>query len=102
MLLPECFDCGLPYGCNKWADIVLSNGIWKAIEPPNGLLCFNCIVGRINELGLEQVKIKITSGPLEFIENNYDHLGPLKNGFPSRKTETMLRQIKDIIDKGGF
>jgi hypothetical protein len=61
-----CYDCDLPYGSDKWADVVLPNEIWELINPSEhdggGLLCFNCINGRLTKLGLEDVPIKITSG----------------------------------------
>ncbi len=62
-----CYDCGLKYDSPKWCDVIIPNDIWELINPTYhegaGLLCFNCIAGRLVELGLENVKIEIKSGP---------------------------------------
>ena len=59
-----CYDCGLEYGCDAWADIHLPDDIWELINPSvhegGGLLCFNCITRR---LGLTNVKIDIYGSP---------------------------------------
>lgn len=67
-----CYDCGLPYASHKWADVVVPDSVWEKINPTSphreggGLLCFNCIVGRLAEAGEENVAYLITSGPLSF------------------------------------
>jgi len=66
----NCYDCGLPYSSEKWCDVFVPNEIWAKITPSEhphgGLLCFNCIAGRIKNLCLDNVPIKITSGPWDF------------------------------------
>ncbi len=63
----ECYDCGLWYGSDAWADISLDNDVWELISPTeykgSGLLCFNCINRRLEFLGLEKVSLKVSSGP---------------------------------------
>lgn len=61
-----CAGCGLPYSSDKWCDCVVSDKIWAMISPRSdggGVLCFNCMTGKLVALGLEKVPIKITSGP---------------------------------------
>lgn len=62
-----CYDCGLEYGCDAWADVVVSDEVWELINPSineyGGLLCFNCITRRLAFIGAENVKIKIYSTP---------------------------------------
>ena len=66
----ECHDCGLEYGSIKWADVVIPDEIWAEITPADcregGILCFNCIVGRLQKMKLTNVPFLITSGPLAF------------------------------------
>ena len=65
----SCHDCGLAYGSPAWADVVVPNAIWKQISPTGdegGLLCFNCMVGRLEALGLDNVPFRVTSGPFAF------------------------------------
>jgi hypothetical protein len=65
----KCYDCELPYNSPKWADVIVVDEIWEQINPSihkgGGLLCFNCICGRLEELGIK-AQIKITSGPFLF------------------------------------
>ena len=62
-----CYDCGLEYSCDAWADVSLPDDIWELINPSvnkgGGLLCFNCITRRLSFIGIENVKIKIYSAP---------------------------------------
>lgn len=70
----ECYDCGLWYGGDAWADIVVSDAAWELINPTDdkgsGLLCFNCMNRRAEFLGLEDVPIVIGSGPFMCKEGN--------------------------------
>ena len=63
----ECYDCGLDYGSDTWVDVIVPDDIWELINPTYyrgaGLLCFNCMVRRLQFLGLEDVPMKIASGP---------------------------------------
>jgi hypothetical protein len=64
-----CFDCGLAYGSEGWADFVLSSKrVWKQIAPQDGegLLCVTCIVRRCNRLGLGNLSGVFTSGPFAY------------------------------------
>ncbi len=63
----SCYDCGLAYGSPAWADVVVPDEIWRQICPTGGgLLCFNCMVRLLSELGLQNVPVLITSGPFAF------------------------------------
>lgn len=70
----ECYDCGLWYGCDAWADVVVPDDVWKLINPTeykgSGILCFNCMNRRLEFLGLEGVPIKIGSGPFVVAEED--------------------------------
>ena len=63
----ECYDCGLDYGGGAWSDVTLPDEIWELINPTNykgsGILCFNCMVRRLEFLGLEEVPMYVGSGP---------------------------------------
>lgn len=68
-MFTACYDCGLLYSSNTWADVIVPNSIWKLISPTGhdgGLLCFNCINRRCKELDLYNVPFQITSGPMSF------------------------------------
>lgn len=69
----ECYDCGLDYGGDAWADCVVPDEIWKLINPSEyrggGLLCFNCMNRRLEFLGLENVPVEICSGPFFIAED---------------------------------
>jgi hypothetical protein len=63
----ECYDCGLPYASARFEDLLLADDIWKEISPDengNGLLCPNCIIGRLNISGLHDPTARFVSGPL--------------------------------------
>ena len=68
----QCYDCGLWYGCDAWADVTVENDIWEMINPSHhkggGLLCFNCMVMRLAFLGLEKVKFYVGSGPFAYAD----------------------------------
>ena len=64
-----CYDCGLPYGSEAWADVLVPDDIWQQISPTGhegGILCFNCMVRRLTKLGLRNVSYSIESGPFAF------------------------------------
>jgi len=67
MVSGACYDCGLYYGGDAWADIAVPDDVWKLINPGihegGGLLCFNCMNRRLTFLGLEEVPFQIGSGP---------------------------------------
>ncbi len=67
---PACYDCGLVYGSQPWADIIVPDVVWRRISPTRddgSLLCFNCINCRLAALGLRNVPFQITSGPFCFM-----------------------------------
>ncbi len=74
----ECYDCGLWYGGDAWADIVVKDEIWEFINPSEykggGLLCFNCMNRRLTFLGLEDVPMVIGSGPFVCAEGEDDEI----------------------------
>jgi len=58
-LLPICLDCGMP-GHNFPCDLVVPDDIWKIISPTGhegGLLCPNCLCGRLAGLGMTSVQV---------------------------------------------
>lgn len=60
-----CYDCGLPYGSDAWADFVIPDSAWLQISPTDqggGVLCVSCMIKRAVAVGLE-VKGSFTSGP---------------------------------------
>lgn len=63
----ECYDCGLWYGGGAWSDVTVPDEIWELINPTefkgSGILCFNCMVRRLEFLGLENVPFEVGSGP---------------------------------------
>lgn len=65
-----CYDCGLLYSGDAWADVVVPDGYWEMINPTHheggGLLCFNCMNRRFAALGLSNVPFQIASGPFSF------------------------------------
>ncbi len=65
----ECYDCKLSYSSPQWADVVVTDSIWRKISPTGddgGLLCFNCMNGRLLALDLDNVPYQIASGPFSF------------------------------------
>lgn len=66
-----CYDCGIIYGGDSWSDLIIPDEIWEKINPTYhegaGLLCCNCIVKRLKELGYtKNVPFQFTSGPFSF------------------------------------
>ncbi len=64
--MTECADCGLSYSDTRFQDLVIDDAAWLVIAPQadgNGLLCPNCILGRLVISGIE-CEGKFTSGPL--------------------------------------
>ncbi len=64
--MPKCADCELPYTDLGFADLVVSNEVWKQIAPSgdgNGLLCPTCICRAAARLGLVDPTAKFRSGP---------------------------------------
>jgi len=68
-----CYDCKLRYNSRGFCDILVPDDIWEQINPTYhkgaGILCFNCIAGRLDDLELpELVSCKIRSGPFKTYE----------------------------------
>jgi len=66
-----CYECGLLYGGRSWCDVIIPDYLWKMISPTGdegGILCFNCIAGRLNDRGYYGVPVTITSGPFKGYE----------------------------------
>lgn len=65
---PRCYDCGVLYGSPAWVEAVVSDDVWKRINPTHwqgaGILCVNCIAARCIKAGLIGVQVKLTAGPL--------------------------------------
>jgi hypothetical protein len=53
----QCYDCGLSY--DKCGDCTVPNDIWEQINPTYhtgaGILCPNCMLQRLHELGISNV-----------------------------------------------
>jgi hypothetical protein len=65
--LVTCHDCGRAYGGPGWIEAVLPHDLWAKVSPtggPAGILCINCIAIRCDRLGMEDVPVKLTAGPL--------------------------------------
>jgi hypothetical protein len=62
---PWCFDCGLAYEDDGWFDATVPNHVWAQIAPVNGdgLLCVTCMARRCETHGLENILLRIQSGP---------------------------------------
>ena len=61
-----CYDCGLPYGKPGWCDCHIPDEIWLKISPRpsgGGKLCITCIAKRLVAAGIDDVPLKVTSGP---------------------------------------
>lgn len=68
--MAECYDCGLRYDLDGWADVVVPDAIWKQVSPTGdegGLLCFTCMNRRLVRLGLCNVPFQIASGAFAFM-----------------------------------
>lgn len=67
-----CYGCGLPYCDPKFQDLIVPNAVWELINPSRpkrkgtGLLCPNCIIGKCEDLGLENVPFLFVSGPFAY------------------------------------
>jgi hypothetical protein len=71
----ECYDCGRRYGGLGWIDCIVPDEVWRVISPvPEiegaGLLCICCIAKRCAALGLHDVDVSFTSGPLTLTRRN--------------------------------
>jgi hypothetical protein len=65
--LVTCHDCGRAYGGPGWIEAVLPHDLWAKVSPTGGaagILCINCIATRCDRLGMEDVPVKLTAGPL--------------------------------------
>ena len=63
--IAACFDCGLSYGDDGWADFIVLDEVWLQISPTNskdGLLCVTCMTRRMVKLGLHAFG-RFSSGP---------------------------------------
>ena len=63
--IAACFDCGLSYGDDGWADFIVLDEVWLQISPTNskdGLLCVTCMTRRMVKLGLRAFG-RFSSGP---------------------------------------
>ena len=59
-----CMDCPEPYGSRRFPDMLIPNWAWNLIVPERGgVLCPNCIIGRLDDAGLEHVPCRFVSGP---------------------------------------
>jgi hypothetical protein len=62
-----CYQCLLRYGGGHWIEAVVANDVWERISPTGnegGILCINCMADRLQRLGLHDVPVKLTAGPL--------------------------------------
>ena len=54
----QCYDCGRPY--KSAGDCSVSDKVWEMINPTfhrgAGILCASCIVDRLHEIGVSNVK----------------------------------------------
>ncbi len=63
----SCYDCHLPYEDPCWIEAVVSNDVWALISPTGdegGILCIGCMAKRLVKIGLADVPVILTAGPL--------------------------------------
>lgn len=66
-----CYGCGLPYSSSHFCDVLIPNRYWNAIAPERGtdeeggagVLCFNCMSGKLAAQGFTDVPMSVRSGP---------------------------------------
>jgi hypothetical protein len=60
----KCYDCDLDYE-DFPGDLVVNNVLWEVISPTNqqggGILCANCMLHRLSELGLCCLRLEVGS-----------------------------------------
>lgn len=64
-----CSGCGLSYSDPGWCDAVIPTDVWVQISPRGdcgGVLCLTCMARALVARGIENVPMKITSGPWVF------------------------------------
>lgn len=64
----SCHDCGIDYAYME--DLIIPNWAWVRISPTGddgGLLCANCICGRLDNVGISNVPAAFMSGPLRTV-----------------------------------
>jgi hypothetical protein len=81
-----CSDCPLPYGDPGWCDAVVPNDVWGAIAPEGGVICLACMSRRAVRLGLDNIPLKITSGPWSHELALADQTG-FERGYRAAKAE---------------
>ena len=58
----KCYDCDLDYD-EFPGDLVVNNVLWEIISPTDrqggGLLCANCMLHRLSELGLVCLRLEV-------------------------------------------
>lgn len=62
-----CHDCGRAYGGLGWIEAVIPHETWAMISPSGdegGILCIQCMATRLDRLQIENVSVKLTSGPM--------------------------------------
>lgn len=60
-----CYDCGLPYKSDRFADFVVADDVWALLSPTGdegGILCAGCMMLRARLLGIT-AEGRFTSGP---------------------------------------
>lgn len=57
----HCEDCGLLYGSDAWADVVIVDEVWNSLCAD--LLCFNCMTAALVRAGHKNVPVLVASGP---------------------------------------
>lgn len=99
---PKCYDCGLPYGDERWIETSLPDDVWEQISPTgdeNGLLCIACISARCKKLGFDDVPV-ILSGlsPLRqlSVEEAFDR------GFKCSVVKTNQAMVREFHEKYGL
>lgn len=64
--MPDCADCGRPYGSGGFPDLIIPYWAWKQISPTGdggGLLCPSCICARLHIQGI-RCEGAFMSGPI--------------------------------------
>lgn len=67
---PACYDCGLLYIDDGFADFIIPLDIWRRISPTKdegGLLCAVCMCRRLSKAGISRVSGAFLSGPIDTV-----------------------------------
>lgn len=71
----KCYDCGHPYGDDRWIEAVVPDDDWITISPTGGeggILCISCMSKRFRDIGRYKVPVWLVG--TEAIQPSFDSL----------------------------